>query len=171
MAATSLVSLPDLVLVRIGSFLIPEDNQSLGLTCKRLYSVLPRYLVLKGKDFEINGPSWGHFTPEPYFNGPALTGRVKKLFISLIWRDQGWGNRKGDVIVSLMRGEEIIAEKYNILGVAPHKEEYADTDISDDPIVTQTSQGDYYKFTRNPGGGGGHQLFVKNYKVIIQFYD
>ena len=165
----SFISLPELVYLRVAAYLTPEETQALALTCKRLSSVVPRFLVIKGKDFRIYGPSGGHFAPELYFEGPRLTGPVKKLFISLTWRDQGWGNTKGDIFLSLMRGSESIATKYAPLGIAPHKEETASTVLTDDPIVTEAREGDHYKFTRNAGGGGGHQLIVKNYKVIVQY--
>ena len=54
--------------------------------------------------------------------------------------------------------------------VAPHKEEHAHTDIIDDPVVTEARKGDYYKFMKNTGGGGGHALYVKNYKVVVHYY-
>ena len=165
-----LTSLPELVLLKIESFLKEEDSQSLGLACKRLQSVCPRYLVMRGKDFKIKGPAWGHFTPEHYFDGPRLTGSVKKLSISLKWKDQGWGNRKGDIFLTLVRDKEVVAEKYNPLGLAPHKEEEAKTELINDPIVTEVREGDYYKFSKNPGGGGGHQLTVKNYRVVVHYY-
>lgn len=165
-----LSSLPVLVLLKIESFLKEEDSQSLSLACKRLYSVFPHYLVMRGEDFKISGPAWGHFTPEHYFSGPRLTRSVKKLLISLKWKDQGWGNRKGDIFLTLMRGEEAVAVKYHPLGVAPHKEEEARTELMNDPIITEAREGDYYKFSKNPGGGGGHQLTVKNYRVAVHYY-
>lgn len=167
----SFVDLPDLVYLRIASYLVPEEAQSLSLTCKRLHAVIPSFLVIKGKDFHIYGPSGGHFAPELYFKGPPLTGAVRKLTISLTWRDQGWGNAKGDVFLTLMgrralRSKEVVI-KY--LGIAPHVEETKCTVLTDDPIVTEAIEGDWYKFTRNAGGGGGHQLIVKNYKVIVEY--
>lgn len=164
--------LPELVHMQIASFLSPEDTQALALTCKRIQSVLPRYLIIKGPDFHIYGPSGGHFAPEPYFIGPILKGPVKNLAISLTWRDQGWGNQKGDIFITLMRGrirKKEIATKYHPLGIAPHKEASDHTILTDDPIVNEAREGDYYKFTRNAGGGGGHQLIVKNYKVVVEY--
>ena len=101
--------------------------------------------------------------------GPPLARAVKRLKISVTWRDQGWGNRKGDVFFFLKRGSATIAEKHQTLGIAPHQEEYAHTLISDEPIVTKVEPGDHYEFQRNPGGGGGHRLIVKNYKVIVEY--
>ena len=135
-----ITSLPEIVLLKIENFLTPEESQSLGLVCKRLYTLLPRYLVIKGMDFEmimtrpLHRPGPGQPSPFPtglvpddpwyvhpdepahYFDGPPLSGPVKKLSISLTWRDQGWGGTKGDVFFGLIRGEKLVAKKYDALG-------------------------------------------------------
>ena len=41
---------------------------------------------------------------------------MKKLSISLTWRDQGWGGTKCDVFFGLIRGEKLVAKKYDALG-------------------------------------------------------
>ena len=163
-----ITQLPDLVLLRIAKYLTPDSICKWSMTCRRLYTVLPHFLVMRGDDFHIYGPSGGHWAPEPYFEGPVLIRRVKKLTLSVLWKDQGWGNRKGDIFVSLMRGSKVIAEKFRPFGVAPHKEQYAEVELTDDSIVKLAEPSHNYKFTRNAGGGGGHELIVKNFKVIAE---
>ena len=168
MAVNSLAHLPELVLRRIADFLSPEEIVRLACTCKRIRSILPRYLVMFGKDFDIRGPNGGHWWPEPYFDGPVLTARVKNLSLSMEWKDQGWGNRKGEIFVSLVRGAsgQVVAERRGPLGIAPHKWDTSKAELTDDKVVTEARPGDFYRFTRNAGGGGGHRLTVKNFRSI-----
>jgi hypothetical protein len=167
--------LPGLVLSHLADYLSPEETARLSLTCRHLHDVLPRFTVMRGGDFEIYGPSGGHWAPEQYFDGPPLPSTVRKLTLSLKWRDQGWGNRKGEIFMKLMRpasggsgGSDAreVAEKRRIFGIAKHQEEEAKTEIADDPIVTLAKPGDFYRFMRNAGGGGGHSLTVKNFRVV-----
>ena len=174
-------ALPDLVLSRLSVFLSPEDTTRLAQTCRRLHSVLPRYLVMRGEDFKIRGPSGGHWAPELYFDGPPLASAVKKLTMSLTWVDQGWGNRKGEIFVKLIRptrrrlrrsnAEEVLAEKRQLFGIAKHEEEDAKAELVDHPVVSTAQRGDFYRFMRNAGGGGGHTLRVKNFRVVATLSD
>lgn len=70
-------------------------------------------MVTYGKRFHIYGPHGGTWAPEPYFNGPVLPARVKNLRLSVKWKDQGWGNKKAEIFVSLVRGwsGQIVAER------------------------------------------------------------
>ena len=156
------------MLGRIANLLAPEEVVQLARTCKRLYSVLPRFMIMFGEDFHIRGPNGSHWTPEPYFDGAPLPARVKKLSLSVEWKDQGWGNRKGQIFVSLVQGrsKQIVAERLQPLGIALHHWDTATAELTDDQIVTQAQQGDFYRFTRNAGGGGGHELKVKNFRAI-----
>ena len=106
-----------------------------------------------------------------YFEGPVLTRRVRKLTLSVSWKDQGWGRRRGDIFISLMRGSEVIARKYRPFGKeAPHQEEYTEVELTDDSIVKLAEPSHNYKFTSDAGSGGDHQLIVKNFKVIAELY-
>jgi len=165
---TGIEGLPEVALIHITNYLAPEDITRLALTCKRLYSVLPRFVVMIGKDFRIHGPLGGHWAPKPYFSGPPLPARVKQLTMSVEWKDQGWGNRKGQVFISLVRGrtKKIVAERREPMGIAPHDWATVTVELAEDNVVTEARQGDFYQFARNAGGGGGHKLEVKNFKAI-----
>lgn len=182
----SLEGLDDLALMHITRFLDPEDIVRLGRTSRRMYSLMPRVIPTteewKGKNFHVSGP---YVCPEElYFDGPVLSSSINKLAMSVEWRDQGWGNRKGEIFVKLMRpearcfqspnstwepseGEQIeIAERRQLFGIAEHYWKRDQTVICDHPVVTKARLGDFYRFMRYVGGGGDHELKVKNFRVI-----
>ena len=181
MAVAALAELPEPALLRIADFLSPEDTVQLVRTCSRLYYTLPDFLVMKGEDFEVKGPSYKKSVregapPQLYFDGPSLTSTVRRLSMSLVWKDQGWGNLKGEIYVMLMRpaaeGEEqnsnprVVAERRRVFGIAKHREETARAEMTADPIVTSALPGDFYRFMRIIGGGGGHSLTVRKFKAV-----
>lgn len=173
---TSLAHLPALVLLRITDYLQPEDTARLGQTCKRLHSIVPKFLVMTGEDFRIRGPHRGHWAPELYFEGPPLTRPVRKLSLSVGgWVDQGWGNRKGELFLKLVRGsatDSILAEKRALFGIAQHEEESAEVVLTEtEPVVALAEPGDYYRFMRNAGGGGGHSLTVRGFRAVASLVD
>lgn len=168
-------SLPELALLHIARFLFPEDIVRLGRTCKRLHSVMPRVEVVNeewlGDDFHINGPPGGDFRPDLYFDAPELSSTVTKLSLSVTWQDQGWGNRKGELFLILMRpvanGQpKKIAEQRQLFGIAEHYEKTQEFVLVKQPVVTEARAGDFYRFMRNAGGGGGHRLIVKNFRAV-----
>ena len=184
----SLSNMPELVLMRVADYLCPEDTARLASTCRRFHSILPTFLVMKGKDFHALGPSYQQSVkngapPELYFDGPPLVSTVKKLNMSLVWMDQGWGNLKGELFVRLMRPSRpqspkesapqdkkgdpvIVAEKRKVFGIAKHDEEESKIEISGDSILNLAEPGDFYRFMRNVGGGGNHKLFVRKFKAV-----
>jgi hypothetical protein len=142
---------------------------------------------MKGKDFHAKGPSYEESVkngapPELYFDGPPLTSTVKKLNMSVVWKDQGWGNMKGELFVRLMRPSKqqskgdssrekkgdpvMVAEKRRVFGIAKHDEEESKVEVRNDSILNLAEPGDFYRFMRNVGGGGNHQLFVKKFKAV-----
>ena len=172
-------SLPEVVLLRISEFLAPEDSARLSQTCRRLYELLPRFLVMRGEDFSVRGPSYEQSVrhgapPELYFDGPTLRTGVKNIHLSTRWKDQGWGNLKGEIFVRLMRkiqetpeNFEQIAEKRKVFGIARHRWSDAKAKLGENEAVVSNAQaGDFYRFMRNVGSGGGHQLIVKRFRVI-----
>ncbi len=162
---------PDLVLSHVADLLCPEDVARLSQTCHRLHSVLPHFMVIHGEDFEIPGPYSA--PPELYFDGPILPSTVKKLSLSVVWKDQGWGNLKGEIFLQLMRQTNtssspvMVAEKRRVFGIAEHHEMKANAELRDDPVVKLAKPGDFYRFMRNVGGGGGHSLTVRKFRVIV----
>ena len=91
--------------------------------------------------------------------GPPLTSTMKKLNMSVVWKDQGWGNMKGELFVRLMRpatkqplkggslqgkkGDPVmVAEKREIF---KHKEEESKVEIRNGSILNSAEPGDFYQ--------------------------
>jgi hypothetical protein len=85
------------------------------------------------------------------------------------WNDQGWGNRKGRLYVALIRDGTAVAWKCLQKGVAPHHEEKLSIHITDDDVCTESLPGDQLAIYFHVGGGGGHELFVKDFDVFIDY--
>jgi hypothetical protein len=49
-----------------------------------------------------------------------IKGQVLQIECSVNWKDQGWGNRKGKVMVALMRKDKEIAFENIFTSSAPH---------------------------------------------------
>ena len=59
-----------------------------------------------------------------------------------------------------------IATYPRLVSIAEHFEKEAQNVIrADHPVVAAAEAGDFYLFMTNAGGGGGHQLMVKNFRV------
>ena len=64
---------------------------------------------------------------------------------------------------------ELVVEHRNTFGIAPHKSQNATKTLTRrDNVLKVARCGDYFRFMKNVGGGGGHQLEIRNFKVIIQ---
>ena len=172
-------SLDELALIHIARFLHPEDIVRLGRTCKRLHSVLPRVELVEeewlGEEFHVSGPHHGHFSPEVYFDAPVLSSTVMKLSMSVTWVDQGWGNRKGELFLVLMRPNadglaEKVTEYRRLFGIAEHQKETREIVIKEHPVVNEAKPGDFYRFMRNAGGGGGHRLIVTDFRAVAYLF-
>jgi hypothetical protein len=51
----------------------------------------------------------------------AIQGDVESVYVAMKWSDQGWGNRKGEVKVALMRDDKEIASE-SLFGKAEHEQ-------------------------------------------------
>ena len=170
-----LKQLPDLTLELIAQFLIPEDLVSLSETCTR-FVYLRKYLPeFHGKNLNKRGPQDGHFCPEIYFEGPVMAQKMKSLSLEWEWRDQGYGNRKGMLWVQLVRGDEVLADSLeDFPTLAPHVSgpigvmESETSLIKNHSVVNLSRPGDKLRFMINVGGGGGHQLKLRNFKAKVE---
>ena len=125
------------------------------------------------------GLSRGDFWPEKYFDSPPLTAFVAKFELKMTWYDERYDEKRNSKIwVQLCRpsssytsnhanflASEIIKEDEDIFDVAPHKREHATKEQTiNDNIVKMAQPGDFFRFMKNIGGGGG--LGQKIYKHV-----
>ena len=161
---------PHLVLSKIVEFLPPLDIIHLSRTCKQLHQILPSYFIISALDFQKCVQKAPHFCPEKWFDGPKIDKKIRSITISFEWKDQGWGNRKGNVWLKIIREEEVILETNSSLcGLAEHK--WSDVTVhlgKEQNIVSEFKPGDKYRFMQNVGGGGGHNLHIKNFKAFLR---
>eukprot|EP00794_Sanderia_malayensis_P000361 gene361-994_t len=167
--SVGLAALPEVVLLNILRFLETDHIIQFSMTCKRINEILPKFKRIRAKDFDKYGPSSGNWCPEKWFDGPRLKNKIKKITMSMRWVDQGYGNRKGEVWLKLMRGKTEITECRNTFGRAKHDEEFRNIEICKGPIVMQSKEGDHLRVMHNVGGGGGHSLSVKHFQMILEF--
>jgi len=105
---------------------------------------------------------------------PVAALNIKSIVFTGSWKDQGWGYRKGKLsIVSSAAGfpEGIVSS----VEVAPHdwesfKLEFTPTLFHHyhDNCIEEGS--DQYELWYRVGGGGGHELFIKDLSITITKY-
>ena len=169
---TSLTSLPDLPLEQIASYLSFPDVVELAASSPALSHLQPRLQEVTGEDFSLSGPRDGHFCPETYMDVAVLTRGLKFVKMSFLWEDQGYGNRKGQVWLQLVREGEVVADsREQFPALAPHCEgselERREVEVVGHPVVRLAARGDTLRVARNIGGGGGHSLTVSQFTVTI----
>ena len=102
------LEIPDEMIRYISGFLMIEDIARLSATCKVLFNVLPFYSLeskmIHVPTIDATGPSGpGHsWQPSFHFDAPPFTSHLFMATISAYWRDQGWGNRKGEIWLELV---------------------------------------------------------------------
>ena len=171
---------------RVATFLETGDAVNVTKTCKnlhrnlsltRLNPIRPVFSTVRKTGDSAGGNNWHRF-----FRIPVLNKRVHSLRLECIWRDQGWGNRKGECrIVAYPVGTEVPDEVQHTenlsegsefssgrvvcqSGIAQHDEERLRFAFSplDDEI---------YIFFYKVGGGGGHALFMRDCHLHTILFD
>ena len=183
-----LTDLPDLVLLEIATFLSNTDLTSFSSTCWKLHRLLPRTYFVHRKDKKSVKQFYydSHFgTNQFYFDTPPLLGHLKSVEMFVEWKDQGTGKRKAYIFIHLLRGSDTIVKTDHCCrffnAPAPHEFEYATCSLSDSVAVNKqarlncngllklSQKGDVLRFFLNCGGGGGHEMTVRNFKMITLF--
>jgi hypothetical protein len=170
--------LPPELMQRTASFLHPLNAIDFSRTCRAVHDSLalasldPALPLIAGTKLLIGEYSTGD-QEAPWIRLPVpLHRRVHSATLSLQWRDQGWGNRKGQVRI-----------------VGRHTTQPADRNdpfhggkiVSESPIaehqltnckLTFVPKEDhvYYVFYR-VGGGGGHQLHLESVTLFSMIFN
>ncbi|CAM9466296.1 unnamed protein product, partial [Hapterophycus canaliculatus] len=97
--------------------------------------------------------------------------------VSFWWRDQGWGNRKGMLYLSLdphpsIEQEESDHKKKGHRQLTPEPAEHDWTRAvvtvdPEDPLRRLAQTGDRYRLSYLAGGGGGHEIRVAGFKLHL----
>jgi hypothetical protein len=144
----------------IASFLCPVDALALDASgsATRCVVVERNRHFATNQVFTVSEHRAHRLLPVPL--GGART-RVHTVGITLFWRDQGWGNRKGKVWVLRERDRApndhgISSEDVRCMkGPAPHA-------VAHEYMAFRPRAGEEYDFWYSVGGGGGHRLYIYN---------
>jgi hypothetical protein len=124
-------------------------------------------------DYRSTG-SW-----QPLGTLPVPAG-MSSLEVSCDWKDQGWGNTKGRVRVVLYCGTELKCEA-DCFGICaqgmlrgeqwgPNAQYTPAKRVFDrvSPLLSLASRGYHCVFEYFVGEGGGHELFIRDFRVLAQ---
>jgi len=85
------------------------------------------------------------------------------------FHDQGWGNQKSRVRMTLRGSNGQIKYSDDLFGIAPHRDPAGALLVENDwKIVDLSAPGDYLTVETYVGGGGGHSLHVKDFELIVR---
>ena len=69
----------------------------------------------------------------------------------------------------MIRDEEVLADsRVQFYELAPDEYMEREVMIKEHPVVDLLKRGDKLRFMRSVGGGGGHSLTVRNFKVMVE---
>ena len=91
---------------------------------------------------------------------------ISTVKISCFWADQGWGNQKGRIAARFVGADDRI--RFSI-ECAPHQEEKLEAQIPGSRLYGKKSPRLQIEIGCNIGGGGGHELHVRDAKVTIEW--
>ena len=165
-----LATLPELALDGIVEYLPFEDLMNFSQTSRSFAQFQPKFQEFTQSDFSIRGPSSGHWCPEKFFDVPIRAPGIKSVKVWFKWKDQGFGNRKGRLWLELHREGILIADGCEDHGgLAAHSWEDRVFEVINHDVVKKCVKGDVLRVMRNIGGGGGHRLDVRDFKMRIEF--
>jgi len=94
--------------------------------------------------------------------------RMKGLCVSFKLKDQGWGNRKGRVVIKVMNGSDELLYQIEDWTVASHEWDLIDEAYDEDHYpLKNLVEGCHFELWYSVGAGGGHELYVENFNIDI----
>eukprot|EP01126_Amoeba_proteus_P040361 TRINITY_DN4301_c0_g1_i1.p1 TRINITY_DN4301_c0_g1~~TRINITY_DN4301_c0_g1_i1.p1 ORF type:complete len:178 (+),score=17.96 TRINITY_DN4301_c0_g1_i1:61-594(+) len=100
---------------------------------------------------------------------PNLPHPLMSIDFKIDWKDQGWGNRKGTLWFRLYRNTSLISKEL-LMSPAEHDWQTAQVSLnSGSDLIQKSAAGDRLEVWRYVGCGGGHEMFLKNLRIIIKF--
>ena len=99
----------------------------------------------------------------------ALKNHPGRAIVEFDWKDQGWGNQKGNLSLRLMSpgGDEKVSHNLTP-NICPHTWEHIRVDLKKTaPVIEQATEGCWYKLVANIGSGGGFELYVQDFVLSL----
>ena len=170
-AMMDLPNIPELVLDCITGYLAFDDLVNFSQTCRAFAHLQPKTRTIKRGSVNFKEEYRdGHWCPKTFFDVPINSLGLRSVKMCFKWKDQGWGNQKGNIWLSLVRGDKVIADGHSHHGgLAPHNWAQREVEVVDHDLVKQCVRGDVLRVMRNTGGGGGHSLHVRNFTLRLWF--
>lgn len=108
----------------------------------------------------------------PFWHSERLPSKVESVSVKCQWRDQDWGNKKGRMRAVLIReGEQkVVVDLFGVCradGRTGFKGAMKSLSSSH-PLVSKAQPGDSIMVEFCVGGGGGHELHIKDFHCTIQ---
>ena len=159
----------------VAEYLPPTDALNLSFASKKLstklsFSTVATRQILTGmlKRNSDNAPHYGFKIPLPQ------QVATHSVCLSIDWKDQGWGNRKGEVFV--------VAEEVGTSSDYDYREEFggrrvvyrspiAPHHLQQLTITFKPKEHEAYHLHYKVGGGGGHSLHLSNITVQFLVFD
>lgn len=186
-----LLHLPQDMKHRVATFLSPQDAVTLGRSCRTMYDALalarldperPLFATFVREGAVATGDTWYRA-----FSLPVFSRRVHSMQLKFFWRDQDWGNRKTECRIvgypvslegtttaaadeiptqfapgtAAFGGGRVVASSTDY---ASHHEERLT--LSFNPLDNEK-----YHFWYKVGGGGGHEMFLRDGRLHTVIFD
>ena len=145
------------VLLNINSYLSPQDSAKLKSVCKEWTQIVPRKLVLAVKDW--HGKGLYRDVDRVFISETVNLGKegLESIYIKCKWKDQGWGNKKGRIVVKLFRPEHdgnlYLVAQCKPFGIAEHQWQIKEivltsTHLLENGVISKSQNGDVVQFWR-----------------------
>eukprot|EP01129_Flabellula_baltica_P005748 TRINITY_DN20_c0_g1_i3.p1 TRINITY_DN20_c0_g1~~TRINITY_DN20_c0_g1_i3.p1 ORF type:complete len:131 (-),score=27.76 TRINITY_DN20_c0_g1_i3:14-406(-) len=121
-------------------------------------------IIQQKNDLSSDNPE-GDALTYPYIVQQDCT--IKTMSFNINWKDQGFGNQKGRVFLSVTRDGSAVIERHSVFGVAAHEweDQTVELNASNLPDIANIRGGDVVELSYYVGGGGGHKLYIDSFKV------
>jgi hypothetical protein len=173
-----ITNLPPELMQRTASFFHPLDAIDFSRTCKAVHDSLalaslnPALPLIAGEKLIIGEYSTGD-QEVPWIRLPVpLHRRVHSATLSLQWRDQGWGNRKGQVRIVGRRTTQPVDHNVPFHGGKIVSESpIAEHQLTNCKLTFVPKEGHVYYVFYRVGGGGGHQLHMESVTLFSMIFN
>ena len=157
----------------VAEYLPPSGVRQLSITSKKLHAQLslsttpPRRILTEFSRTEYRNGNADHgpYSIDYGFEIPVPSQvECHSIFVSMSWRDQGWGNQKSYLVVLAGDKETRLGPVVFASDIAPHSQQRLE--ITFNPERDQS-----YHLWYVVGGGGGHSLHLSDVQVEALVFD